>query len=212
MRRYKNCTEYWLDTETSSFRCEFDKMYQDVEDPWGCFQNVDSLNNTLFLEILFHERCYGSILDVGSGLGAFSALMNQRNGGGVIGCDISATAAQKATVAYPYIEFRTADILRDEIGGLGKFDLVVFSEILWYILEGLEKVYDKAAALLTRDGILGIHQFFPKEQRYGREHIDGITGFETFISTTSFVLDRKLISYVDDGLVLLSTYHKYFGE
>ena len=49
----KNCTDYWLDSEAMSFVGDFEGMYRDIPDPWGCAAESGGLNNRLFLELLF---------------------------------------------------------------------------------------------------------------------------------------------------------------
>lgn len=206
--KYRNCKDYWLDESDCSFRGEFEAMYADIEDPWGCSGQAHSLNNSLFLELLFHQRSFKRILDVGCGLGAFTDLIYRRGRPieKIIGCDISKTAITKAQSRYNHIEFKVLDILADDTSCFENFDLMVFSEILWYVLSGLDTVFKKAIEALTRDGILGFHQFFPSRQRFGKDVINGIGGFDDYMSTTPFIPDRRVISRTNDGEVLLATY------
>jgi len=207
--KYPSCTEYWLNTENMTFRGEFEAMYRDIEDPWSCANLVDSLNNRLFLEILFHEREFERILDVGCGLGTFTQRVKERQPGArVSACDISATAVRKAIVAYPEIDFFVLDILKEEISG--QYDLVILSEVLWYILENVGEVFAKIHNALRPHGILAIHQYFPDEQRFGVEIIHGAGGFDSFIKAhTSFQYERKIYSFGKwKGKVLLATLKK----
>ena len=206
--KFKTCTEYWLDTKNYSFRGEFEKMYQDIGDPWGCHKETFSLNNRIFIEIIFEEKnVYKSILDVGCGIGGLTYYIYKRNGGGdVLGCDISRTAIRKARSLYPDVRFECKDILNDDINDLGKFDLIILSEVLWYILDGVKNVMRKISNALEHNGIFGIHQYFPFEQRFGKNIIDGLEGFENFVRTkTSFHFDKKVLSYGKDGVVLLGS-------
>jgi SAM-dependent methyltransferase len=204
--KYKNCTDYWLNKGNMTFRGEFEEMYRDIDDPWGCKKGASSLNNRLFLELLFGERRFESVLDVGCGLGSFTSSILTRNGGGrITGCDISETAIEKASATYPHIEFVVRNILTDNLDDLGVFDVIVLSEVLWYILDDIEGVFKKAAKSLSESGILGIHQYFPDDQKFGRNMIDGLDGFESFIkNSTDFHISRKVLSYTEDGRVLLA--------
>ncbi len=207
--KYPSCTEYWLNTEDMTFRGEFETMYEDIEDPWGCAAVADSLNNRLFLEILFSEREFKRILDVGCGLGAFTQRVKERQPEArVSGCDISATAIRKAGAAYREIDFFVLDIQKEEIPG--QYDLVILSEVLWYILDNVGEVFAKIRAALRPGGLLAIHQYFPDEQRYGAEIIPGAEGFDCFIeSRTPFRYERKIFSFGNwKGKVLLATLEK----
>lgn len=212
--KYKSCTEYWLDTDTVTLRGEFEEMYRDINDPWGCQKGAMSLNNRIFTEMLFDGRNFEKIWDVGCGLGGFTNYIFKRNGGGkIIACDTSATAVKKASFSYPYIDFRCMNILTDEPDSLEYFDLIVANEILWYLLDGLRGVFAKFAKVLCGRGVLAIHQYFPSEQRYGKEIIKGLEGFETFLKNNSaFIYENKVVSYHEEGLVLLSTLKKKPGE
>ena len=80
--KYKSCTDYWLNKENLSLRGEFETMYQDIDDPWGCGELSDSIDNKIFCEIIFHNRKFSNILDIGSGLGKLTNKLYQYNGGG----------------------------------------------------------------------------------------------------------------------------------
>lgn len=204
--KYKTCTDYWLDREKNRLRGDFELMYREIEDPWGCHKEALSNRNNLFAKMVFGERRYKRILDIGCGLGGLTDYFrNENRGGEIIGCDISKTAIEKACAVYPDITFKCVNILKDRIEDLGRFDLVVLSEVLWYILSGLREVFAKIYECLDKGGVCAIHQYFPSEQGFGREVIDGLTGFEAFVARhTSFVMEKKVSSQVKDGIVLLS--------
>ena len=203
--KYKSCTEYWIDPETGDFRGEYEKMYQEIDDPWGCNKEAKSLKNCLLLEIIFNKKRYRRILDVGCGLGAITNLIYKKNGGGeLLGCDISETAIKKASLLYPRITFKQMNIITESLEEIGKFELIILSEILWYILEGLETVFNKIIRVLAQDGTCVMLQYFPEVQKFGREYIDGSNGLESFITQrTSFCISEKVTYHVDDGTHLI---------
>ncbi|MDK2954751.1 MAG: hypothetical protein PWQ57_247 [Desulfovibrionales bacterium] len=213
-KKYDSCTEYWMNPQDCTFRGEFEQMYQEIEDPWGCQAGALSLHNKMFLDILFDGCCYKNILDVGCGTGGFTKqLFERNNGGAVCGCDISATAVQKAKNLYSQIDFRQLNILDANDNEFGPFDMIICSEILWYILDGLEATYSKMVSWLTSAGKLGVHQFFPSCQNFGKCALDGLKGFDAFIaSSTCLSYERKVVSYTDDGMVLLATFVKKDGK
>ena len=206
--KYKTCTDYWLDKENLSLRGEFENMYQDIDDPWGCGELSNSINNKLFCEIIFHKRTFANILDIGSGLGELTEKLYKYNGGGnVVGWEISKTATSKAMKKFPLISFENKNIMIDNIDE--KYDLVTMSEVIWYLLDSLEKVFEKINNALTDDGLLAIHQYFPSHQRFGNDIINGLEDFERFINEkTNFSFVDKIISFNGEERVLLSVLKK----
>lgn len=210
MAKYKNCTDYWLDCETVTFRGDFEAMYQDVEDPWGCEAGKDSLNNQIFVSIIFDgNKRFDRILDIGCGQGGLLNAIKTRNGGGyVLGLDVSQTAIQKARRRYPALNLICMNILEDELQE-GDFDLVVLSEILWYVLDDLSLLFAKVSNMMRAGGTLAIHQYFPTDQRFGKERIDGLSGFLNFIEDRAkFSRQHMFTNHHHDGLVLLSKFRK----
>ena len=81
--------------------------------------------------------------------------------------------------------------------------------VLWYLLDGLEDVFAKIHSGLSDSGHLAIHQYFPYEQKFGKEHIDGIEGFESFIeNNTGFEFASKVVSYDNKDKILLAMLKK----
>ena len=102
--KYATQTEYWADPESGKLSYEFEQLYKDIADPWGCSEKFNSLSNRLFLELIFRPgRKYENILDLGCGQGFLTNLIQLRNEGGTIGADISATAVNKAKNTFPQI-------------------------------------------------------------------------------------------------------------
>ncbi len=205
--KYKSCTDYWLNTDNMTLRGEFEEMYRDVDDPWGCQKSFDSLNNRVFIELLFYNRKFERILDIGCGLGGFTNCLFKKNENvEIIGCDTSPIAILKASGSYPQIKFIEKNIQTEEICNLGFFDLIVLSEVIWYILDDIGGVFAKISKSLSRTGIVGIHQYFPDNQRFGNNVINGIAGFEEFIKNkTDLNISSKVVSYNEDGKVLLAS-------
>lgn len=206
----RSCTEYWLDTAAGTFRGQFEEMYRDIEDPWGCESAKTSLNNRLFTEIIFDgDRRFERILDVGSGLGGLLSILAARNGGGfVLGLDVSHTAVEKATQRYPELSFERHDLAKEDLAQSG-FGLVTISEVLWYVLDDLETFFGRAIDALTPGGVLAIHQYFPAEQKYGRDKVDGVSGFLEYMRGLADVKSEHMYTnHRRDGLVLLSTFIK----
>ena len=206
--KYNSCTDYWLDRDKMSFRGEFETMYQDIDDPWGCGEFSDSLNNKIFCEMIFHNRNFSDILDIGSALGELTDRLYRYNRGGVVtGWEISKTATNKATKKYPSILFENRNIMTEKISK--EYELITISEVLWYLLESIEMVFDNLYNGLKDNGILAIHQYFPKHQNFGNGIINGLEDFEKFIeNSTDFEFVNKIVSYIDEDRVLLALLKK----
>ena len=207
--KYQNQSEYWI-------RGEFEAMYQDIDDPWGCHANSDSLENKIFRSLILENdrQSYKKVLDIGCGMGdGTHRLFCSLNKAHVTGIDISATAIEKAVSKYPDLKFETKNIMVEQIGT--GFDLVILSEVLWYILDDLNGVWMKILSSLQPNGILAIKQYFPDCQKYGNQIIDGLADFENFLSSYennlnviySIVINPKL-SGENSGKILLAKVQK----
>ena len=55
--KYTSQKEYWVDPLTGEHRNDFDEMYRDIDDPWGCRQGVRFLKRSSVLRInLFFQK------------------------------------------------------------------------------------------------------------------------------------------------------------
>jgi SAM-dependent methyltransferase len=146
----------------------FEEMYQNCEDPWHQDELSPYANELVLWEIA--KGKYKTILDVGCGLGKFTHQIWQATKANVIGVDVSPTAIQKAKARYPNVDYRVADVCSLNFQQ-ESFDLIVASELLWYILPRLQQFFDGVLSVLRQDGeFIIIQQFYlPGEQKYGCE-------------------------------------------
>ena len=135
----------------------FDEMYQHSSDvPWQQDQSAYFVSSTLDIAMLQHyQKAHGisSILELGCGLGCFTNRIHQEVGNGlrVVGADISKTAISQAKETFPNCSFEAFDILNDDIGPWsGQFDLVMEKEVLWYVLDDLDRFFERMSALSSR--------------------------------------------------------------
>jgi SAM-dependent methyltransferase len=141
----------------------FDAMYQAASDPWG-FQDrwYERRKYAISLALLPAER-YRSAFEPGCSIGVFTELLAPRCDA-LLSCDVAATAVQAAvqrTKHLPQVRVEQRDIAGQ--GPAGRFDLIVFSEILYYLGDhDLEQLLDRAAAALQPDGtLLAVHWRHP---------------------------------------------------
>ncbi len=206
-----------------SFVGDFEGFYRSDDDPWGQRGEDNRLReyyafsrcNILNTIDSFIDSKAGSvdILEVGCGLGYVSSKLHTELSGDVniTGMDISPTAIEKAKVLFPSLDFIVGDICSECLNVEKKYDIVLMVEILWYILEKLPQVFANIDGLLKNDGYLVFVNAFLKEQRYGREIVDGFDGLVRYILTNYFgkyKIVKAQVGYsgklsFDDGILVL---------
>lgn len=173
MEKTKDYHDYVI--KDGKFVGAFEEMYQNVEDPWHqteeaahSYSRMDTVNSIR----RFH---LGTVLEAGCGLGHFTNYLQAHcPSSKIIGMDIAPTAIEKAKASFPKLSF-IAGNLKDLDAILASHgfapDGIVFSEIMWYILQDLDVILEKTKkALLSTGGVLLINQvFYHGGQRYGRE-------------------------------------------
>jgi hypothetical protein len=84
-------------------------------------------------------------------------------------------------------------------------------ELLWYILEKLPQVFANIDALLKNKGFLVFANSFLREQKYGREIIDGFDGLVRYVCSEyldKYRIVKAEVDYsgkflFDDGILVL---------
>jgi 2-polyprenyl-3-methyl-5-hydroxy-6-metoxy-1,4-benzoquinol methylase len=152
----------------------FEQMYQDIDDPWHHGDaSAIQYDIALFL-IKRYKICVrgGRILDIGCGKGAFtSRIKKQIPKSRILAVDIAPTAIKKAKEKYGKlgIDFEVMDIRRDYNGLKEKFDLLVLSQLMWYVLPKFRNIIYHLKVKLKRNGYVIVNQTFykPGVQKYG---------------------------------------------
>ena len=150
-------------------------------------EDVLSLNNNILLdlvsEVSSNKLC--CVHDLGCGLGHFATRIKDRLASlpievlNVSGSDISTTAIEKAS-EIKGVDFYECDIQHEVLKQ--EYDIIVMSEVLWYLLENLETSFKNIWKSLSPHGTLIVKQYFPTTQNYGRDTINGVEGFYAFIN------------------------------
>ena len=211
--KYNEQTEYWVNPQTGEARYDFDIMYKDISDPWGCAEGINSLENKVFLDIIFQQnKSYENILDVGCGLGTLSNEVYQRNlnycEGNLTAVDISNNAIIKAQKSYPKISFIKVDLLNDDFDWGGKFNLIILAETLWYLVADIKGVFTKINKYLCKDGVVAIKQYFPKNQKYFNKYINGPDHLTKILSKLDFIKKSIVTINNNDRDVICFIYKK----
>jgi SAM-dependent methyltransferase len=163
--------------KNGKFIGKFEEMYQNIEDPWHHGDaTVIQYDLALYL-IDKYKICSkrGKIFDIGCAKGAFTSRIKKlRPMAQILAVDIAPTAIKKAKKKYGYlgIDFKAMDILKEYKNLNEKFDLIVMSQLMWYVLPKFEEIVNYLIKkVLKNDGYLLINQAFykPEEQKYGKE-------------------------------------------
>ncbi len=192
-----------------SFVGDFEGFYKSDNDPWGQKGDDDRLREYYAfsrskilnaIESLTNSEMKSvDILEVGCGQGYVLSKLHMELSGdvNVTGMDISPTAIKKARTLFPSLEFIIGDICSEYLKVGRKYDIVLMVEVLWYILEKLPHVFTNIDSLLKNGGFLVFSNGFPREQKYGREIIDGFDGLVRYVCSKHFGKYRIIKAEVD---------------
>jgi SAM-dependent methyltransferase len=202
---------------TLSLVGNFEGYYQDNEDPWEQESNSSDMAEYYAFSRDRLVKCINSldqkqdIMEIGCGLGVVSNIIKDGvDNSRLIGVDISQTAIEKAQDKYSDIKFIVGDISSESFKVENSVDIVVFNQMLWYVLEHLEQAIDNAYNTIANNGYLIISVAFLNEQNYGKDIIDGFNGLLEYCNKieSKFELvysdldESKKFDY-NDGIVCL---------
>ena len=151
------------------------------------------------------------MLEIGCGTGfVLNFLADNLPGSSLSGVDISIIAIEQARKNFPKHNFTAGDIGSSKFVAEQKYDLVIFNQMLWYILENLETAVFNAHKLLHSGGHFLISNGFLKAQRYGADIVDGFNGCQEFmeihhkqlVSRTDSQFDNSDDLVLNDGLLV----------
>ena len=141
----------------------FDAMYQAAADPWG-FEDrwYEQRKYAISLAQLPAAR-YRSAFEPGCSIGVLTRMLAARCDA-LLSCDLAAAAVRAAArrvADLPHVRVEQRDLPRQ--WPAGRFDLVVFSEILYYFGDqDLRRVLASATAALEPEGtLLAVHWRHP---------------------------------------------------
>jgi len=218
------------DTNNIEFVGDFEGLYRDVEDPWdqSATQNSEysryyEISRSRLADLLTTLNGQGrNLLEVGCGLGHVLAAINAKCPElSLAGMDISQLAIIKARAKYSEFDFFACDIRSFDNKYENKFDVIILSQMLWYVLDDLTNVFENLSKYLRVEGHLIITQaFFKGQQKYGREIIDGYDGLimyaEDNLSCLFKVVETDLYQnndiLHDDGLIHLRKVRDYSSD
>jgi SAM-dependent methyltransferase len=180
--KYQHYTDYVI--RDGRLIGEFEEMYRDFADPWHqttrerfASEKAAALNLLARLGVEFGIQ---RVVELGCGLGHFTAKI-ARAGFDVTGLDVSETAIGKARATHPDITFEVARFNQfDRLKAL-KPDVIVMSEITWYVLDDLRAFLAFIRKELPKAFLIHLLMTYPEgTQKYGQEfftNLDGILRF-----------------------------------
>jgi SAM-dependent methyltransferase len=145
----------------------FDKMYQEYSDiPWHQDETNFDWYANIDIELLKKVK-FTRILDVACGLDFFTErILTIFPESYIIGLDISSTAIQKCN------ERKSSEKLNYYVGDITEtgfmmpdkqteVDLVLMRDLLWYVTEKVDVLFENILRVLNPKGKVLIHQSFP---------------------------------------------------
>jgi SAM-dependent methyltransferase len=141
----------------------FDAMYDAAPDPWGFEDRWYERRKYAISLAQLPQRRYGRAFEPGCSVGVLTALLAGRCDR-LLSSDVAAGAVQAAarrTRDLPHVLVERRQIPQE--WPAGRFDLIVFSEILYYFGDrDLEKVLDHGVGALRPGGtLLAVHWRHP---------------------------------------------------
>ena len=178
---------------------KFEEMYQNCDDPWL----QDSLlyqSNKIVIDILKRDNYqYENVLDIGCGKGNYTNLLYEILKCNIDAIDISKTAIQVAQNRYDNINFIADDFLRTNQIKMN-YDLIIVSQVLWYVLENLDSFFQKMKNVASdKAKIIFIQTYYhPDKQEYGN---NVMTKVDDIIDILPFQLENIIdVKNYKDGL------------
>jgi SAM-dependent methyltransferase len=167
---------------------KFEEMYRDCDDPWTQSTQPNPYSRSAGIT---HIKKFNmkSVLECGCGLGYYSQWIYEETGIVPKGLDISETAVKKGRELFPHLDFNQYNLA----DGLSKFsdcDCVLFSEIMWYILDDLDTILADLQANFKGKYFMVNQVFYKGSQKYGTDYF---TSREELIEYMPF----ELVSYTE---------------
>ena len=125
---------------------KFEEMYQEHENPWHQIELTETLYSKAVTVNTIKRFKLRNILEIGCGLGCFTNRLSRECPEAVItGMDISETAIAKAKIKWPNLPFfvgnlQDIDSILETREKHEPIDGILFSEILWYVLDNLDDI------------------------------------------------------------------------
>jgi len=172
--KYERYQDYVI--KSGKFIGEFEQMYKDFKDPWEQTTREQWAMEKCIAINLIKKLKAKRVIELGCGLGHFTNRI-RRMGVDVLGIDISETAIKKARKRYPQCKFYNGDIMDKKVYLEFKPDVIVMSEITWYILDKIDDFVDFFKRKMKNIPLIHLLTVYPKGiQKYGRDKFTDLKG------------------------------------
>lgn len=168
----------------------FDEMYKECENPWH--QREDAAISYSRWDTVRTIKNYGikNVLECGCGLGFFTKLMADLcPESKITGMDVSPNAIRRAKEMFPHIHFCAGNV--NDLGKerkIDNYDCIIFSEIMWYILEDLKEIFKNIRD--NFNGYIIVNQtFYNGQQKYGDNFFTNEYEMANFLCLNPLVLN-----------------------
>lgn len=186
---------------------EFEQMYADCENPWP--ENEDDLDSnpiSCYTVLILRKYGFKKLLSIGSGKGLHANWLKTKIPDLEIdGCEISPKAVEYSRSHYPAIKAHCLDC-KDFGNYEWDSDIILFREILWYILPYWGNITEVLMQKYSGKHII-IELSCYNNQQYGCEYFNGP---EDVIRKFPFRIKEILRHHISplqrEGMVLI------FGE
>jgi len=167
---------------------KFDEMYQKFPDPWNLLKNNKSNDGNLNYKIIYNycnqlkQKKKLITLEIGCG---FPQISNQllKNGFKVYGTDISETVIRKSKKKYPKLKnvLFVSNFLNFSLYEKLNPDIIILSDITWYILPELKKFIKWYKGLKKEVYLIhSLSVYGKKKQKYGKEYFYDLKSIKSF--------------------------------
>jgi len=181
-----------------NFVGQFEKMYQQFDDPWGQTKKVN-VENSISKQVInnyINQFRINSIVEFGCGLGKTTNFIYENTGIDILGVDRLKNNIKKSKMKYPKLNFQVNDV--ENIYEYKDYECYFFSEITWYILEDnkIDKIFEIMKNKLKGKYFIHNLVFYKGQQRYG---LDYFSSLDQFIEFCPFKLLGKTISEFEES-------------
>lgn len=183
---------------------KFDEMYSEFNDPWTQSTQPNKYSR---MAGIIHIKNFNikTILECGCGLGYYADWIKHETNITPKSIDVSSVAIEKAKQLFPELDFEVADISND-LEKYKNYDCVILSEIIWYILPDLKKIYKVLEDNFKGKYLIVNQVFYKGTQKYGTDYF---TNLNEFIEYTPFTLIGKCeATTINDSTIETSSIFK----
>lgn len=192
-----------------AFVGDFARVYAENSDPWaqsgrtpGPMAEYYHRSRRRTAHMLKDIGAEGDALEIGCGHG--HAIKEYRMMGPPLswyGADISADAIKAARRKYPGVKFCVSDIAGEQ-NTSPEYDLIIWGEMLWYVLNRVDIAVTNTHAMLRPGGALVVTQGFLRNQRFGLDLADGFWGAAHLFQSRYGNLLKLIHAHLDEDTAM----------